>query len=82
MPPTLHFRAANPELALDESPFFVNSETMTWPKSHVPRFAAVSSFRVGGTNAHAILGEAPASPTPDPSHPCSCSCCRRNRLAR
>ncbi|PCC73750.1 amino acid adenylation domain-containing protein [Nannocystis exedens] len=69
IPPTLHFRAANPELALDSSPFFVNSNTITWPKSHVQRFAAVSSFGVGGTNAHAILGEAPAAAPGDPSRP-------------
>ncbi|MDC0720415.1 non-ribosomal peptide synthetase/type I polyketide synthase [Nannocystis bainbridge] len=69
IPPTLHFRAANPELALDTSPFFVNSDTITWPKSHVPRFAAVSAFGVGGTNAHAILGEAPAIAPGEPSRP-------------
>ncbi|MCY0989399.1 amino acid adenylation domain-containing protein [Nannocystis sp. ILAH1] len=69
IPPTLHFRAANPELALDTSPFFVNADTLNWPRRHVPRFAAVSSFGVGGTNAHAILGEAPPSPATDPSRP-------------
>ncbi|MFY0533912.1 ketoacyl-synthetase C-terminal extension domain-containing protein [Nannocystis pusilla] len=74
IPPTLHFRAANPELALDTSPFFVNRETMTWPKSHVPRFSAVSSFGVGGTNAHAILGEAPPRRRPIRRVRCSSSC--------
>ncbi|MCY1059147.1 non-ribosomal peptide synthetase/type I polyketide synthase [Nannocystis sp. SCPEA4] len=69
IPPTLHFRAANPELALADSPFFVAAELMPWPKGHVPRFAAVSSFGVGGTNAHAILEEAPELPPSGPSRP-------------
>ncbi|HEY0967625.1 MAG TPA: SDR family NAD(P)-dependent oxidoreductase [Opitutaceae bacterium] len=61
VPPTLHFSAPNPELRLDESPFFVNASTIPWPAIPGPRRAAVSSFGIGGTNAHVVLEEPPQS---------------------
>ncbi|MGH7271705.1 MAG: aminotransferase class III-fold pyridoxal phosphate-dependent enzyme, partial [Polyangiaceae bacterium] len=67
IPPTLHFEAANPKLGLDKSPFFVNPALTPWPRGPVPRRAGVSSFGVGGTNAHAVLEEAPpATPVTEP----------------
>lgn len=60
LPPTLHHRAANPALHLDDSPFFVNTALRPWETEGAPRRAGVSSFGIGGTNAHAILQEAPA----------------------
>jgi amino acid adenylation domain-containing protein len=59
LPPTLHFDAPNPELDLPNSPFVVNDHTTAWMRGEVPRRAGVSSFGVGGTNAHAVLEEAP-----------------------
>ncbi len=59
LPPTLHFAAPNPELDLPNSPFVVNDKTTAWIRSGAPRRAGVSSFGVGGTNAHAVLEEAP-----------------------
>ena len=58
--PTLHFREPNPEIDFDAGPFFVTAENAPWeaPADH-PRRAAVSSFGLGGTNAHVILEEAP-----------------------
>ncbi|TNH44821.1 type I polyketide synthase [Photorhabdus luminescens] len=56
--PTLHFKKANPKLDLDNSPFYVNTETKPWDVSHGDvRLAGVSAFGVGGTNAHVILQE-------------------------
>ena len=66
IPPTLHFRRANPELGLDESPFFVNAAPLAW-ESAGPRRAGVSSFGIGGTNAHVVLEEAPAAEPSGPS---------------
>ncbi|RKI65092.1 amino acid adenylation domain-containing protein, partial [Corallococcus sp. AB049A] len=59
IPPSLHFEAPNPRIDFDAGPFFVNTRLKPWPRGKTPRRAAVSSFGVGGTNAHAVLEEAP-----------------------
>ncbi|KAG9576216.1 hypothetical protein KCV01_g17504, partial [Aureobasidium melanogenum] len=59
LPPSLHYHAANPRLDLAASPFVVNDTLRPWQTAGTPLLAGVSSFGVGGTNAHAILGEAP-----------------------
>ena len=72
IPPTLHFRRPNPELGLDATPFAVVAEPRVWvdgAPGGTPRRAGVSSFGIGGTNAHAIIEEAPAQPAPAPSRP-------------
>jgi acyl transferase domain-containing protein len=58
LPPSLHFEAANPALALESSPFFVNTMLRPWAEEKHPRRAGVSSFGIGGTNAHVVV-EAP-----------------------
>ncbi len=62
LPPSLHFREANPHIDFANSPFYVNTRLLPWPegKDGLPRRAGVSSFGVGGTNAHLVLEEAPA----------------------
>ncbi|RQX01381.1 type I polyketide synthase [Micromonospora inaquosa] len=58
--PTINVSAVNPKLELDGSPFHLPSEPTPWPRrSDRPRLAAVSSLGIGGTNAHAVLQEAP-----------------------
>ena len=59
IPPTLNFSKANPAIDFENSPFYVNEKLCDWPSDGTPRRAAVSSFGIGGTNAHAILEEAP-----------------------
>jgi len=59
IPPSLHFHQANPQIDFDNSPFFVNAQLRHWEQGETPRRAGVSSFGIGGTNAHAILEEAP-----------------------
>ena len=61
IPPTVHFEAPQPESVLADSAFVVSSELRPWPVGETPRRAAVSSFGLGGTNAHVVLEEAPAS---------------------
>jgi amino acid adenylation domain-containing protein len=63
LPPSLHFAAPNPRIDFDDSPFFVNAALAGWPAEGAPRRAGVSAFGIGGTNAHAVLEEAP---TPEP----------------
>jgi acyl transferase domain-containing protein/glutamate-1-semialdehyde aminotransferase len=60
VPPTLNFTSPNPKLALDKSPFFVNTSPLEWAAASVPRRAGISSLGVGGTNAHVVLEESPA----------------------
>lgn len=57
--PSLHFRAANPQSALALSRFYVNTILRPWDNNQGVRRAGVSAFGIGGTNAHAILQEAP-----------------------
>lgn len=59
IPPSLHFSRPNPEIDFANSPFYVNTELRPWPAACTPRRAAVSSFGLGGTNAHIVLEEAP-----------------------
>ena len=65
IPPTLHFRTANPTLGLARTPFHVNADAIGWPNTDGPRRACVSSFGIGGTNAHVIIEHAsqPATTT-------------------
>ena len=59
LPPSLHFETPNPEIDFEKGPFYVNTAAREWPRDGGPRRAGVSSFGMGGTNAHAILEEAP-----------------------
>lgn len=59
IPPNINFSTPNPNLNLDQSPFYVVTELTPWPSHDTPRRAGVSSFGIGGTNAHIIVEEAP-----------------------
>lgn len=63
LPPTRYFERPNPALALDTSPFYVNRELRPWSAGG-PLIAGVSSFGIGGTNAHVLVSEPPARPRP------------------
>ncbi|MEM9193364.1 MAG: type I polyketide synthase, partial [Myxococcota bacterium] len=65
LPPTLNFEKPNPSIEFAESPFIVNDALTPWPRNSAPRRAAVNSLGVGGTNAHAVLEEAPLRNVPD-----------------
>ncbi|QRN99308.1 amino acid adenylation domain-containing protein [Archangium violaceum] len=67
IPPTLHFERPNPQLELERGPFFVNTSLRPWKRNARPRRAGVTSLGIGGTNAHAILEEAPLLPPSKPS---------------
>lgn len=60
VPPTLHFETPNPEMDLQNSPFYVNNQLIKWTNGK--RCAGVSSFGFGGTNVHVILEQAPEIP--------------------
>ncbi|XQE78077.1 type I polyketide synthase [Streptomyces microflavus] len=71
IPPSLHFRTPNPRIDFPAERLEVITEAAAWPAG--PRFAGVSSFGYGGTNAHVALGEAPegapVQATPDAGGP-------------
>ena len=70
VPPILHFR--NPAPAIDWSGCRCAcvDRLEPWPRRHGPATTGTSSFGFGGTNAHAILREAPAhdAPADAPGH--------------
>ncbi len=55
--PSLHFREPNPEADFAGGPFEVCDESAPWESGPRPRVAGVSSFGMGGTNAHVVLQE-------------------------
>lgn len=68
LPGTAHFRTPNPELDMGSTPFVVTAETRPW-QTEGQRIAGVSSFGLGGSNAHVIVERAltvPAATTMRP----------------
>lgn len=71
LPASLNFATPNSRINFEDSPFYVNTSLQEWKREATPRRAGVSAFGLGGTNAHAIIEEAPAieiAPTRLPSH--------------
>ncbi|CAL9423286.1 hypothetical protein SUDANB121_01914 [Nocardiopsis dassonvillei] len=58
IPPTLNFTGPAPGIDLDALGLAVQTRREPWP-AHAP-LAGVSSFGMGGTNCHLVLGPAPA----------------------
>jgi amino acid adenylation domain-containing protein len=65
IPPSLHFTRPNPQIDFANSPFYVPTVATPWePRNGMPRTprrAGISSFAIGGVNAHLVLEEAPAT---------------------
>jgi len=58
--PTLHFKKPSPQIQWPaNNSFQVSIQSCKFEGSGTPLRAAVSSFGIGGTNAHAVLEEAP-----------------------
>jgi acyl transferase domain-containing protein len=67
LPPSIHIREANSKLQLTGSPFTLQRQLGPWPAPQGERWAGVSSFGVGGTNAHLVLCDPPPQSRPAPS---------------
>lgn len=55
IPPTVNFSEANPGIDFENSPFYVVEELFHLEDRAAPYRAALSSFGIGGTNAHVIF---------------------------
>ena len=67
LPPSLNFNQPNPAINFANSPFYVQQELQAWQPEQGRRMAGVSSFGIGGTNAHVIVEEAPDADPSDES---------------
>ncbi len=67
IPPHLHLKEVNPYLSLEDSRLEIGTYLRPWKRRDQPRFAGVSSFGFGGTNAHIILSDAPPIVVPTTS---------------
>lgn len=60
---SLHCETVNPYIQLEDSPFYLVRETMEWKTqtdergNEQPRRAGISSFGIGGVNAHVVIEE-------------------------
>ena len=70
IPPSLHFSVPNPKIDFAAGPFFVNDRLRPWEAPQGRRLAGVSSFGIGGTNAHVVVAEAPEPVPSSPARPC------------
>ncbi len=59
IPPSLHYKRPNPQINIEATPFYVSTTLAPWPKEQPHRYAGVSAYGIGGTNAHIILAEPP-----------------------
>ncbi|WP_174531585.1 type I polyketide synthase, partial [Micromonospora maritima] len=62
VPATLHADEPSPHIDWTAGAVTLVTEATPWPASDRPRRAAVSSFGISGTNAHAVVEAAPTAP--------------------
>jgi len=62
IPSLKHFKTPNPKIDFSSTPFSPVKETQFLNDRKTPLYAGVSSFGIGGTNAHVILEAAPKLP--------------------
>ncbi len=60
LPASLHFHKPSPIIPLRDLRLRVVGTACPWPEQDRPLVAGVSSFGMGGTDCHLVLGEAPA----------------------
>ncbi|HEU5276253.1 MAG TPA: SDR family NAD(P)-dependent oxidoreductase [Xanthobacteraceae bacterium] len=59
IPPSINYEKPNPRIDFAASPFYVNTRLQDFPLTDTPRRAGLNSLGIGGTNAFAVLEEAP-----------------------
>lgn len=59
IPPHLHFKELNPDLAAAATALKIPTSSLPWQRTEEPRRAGISAFGLSGTNAHMIIEEPP-----------------------
>ncbi|MFF5175152.1 type I polyketide synthase [Micromonospora sp. NPDC000089] len=67
VPPTLHVDAPSSHVDWTAGAVTLVTDAAPWPMVDRPRRAAVSSFGISGTNAHAVIEAAPVAPPAGPA---------------
>ena len=57
IPPNLHFKQLNPLIDLADTGIAIPQQLQPWVTSGDTKYAGISSFGFGGTNAHVIVGD-------------------------
>jgi malonyl CoA-acyl carrier protein transacylase len=60
IPSHLHFHSINPHISWQGMPYKIPVKAIPWVSSQKRRIAGLNSFGLSGTNAHAVIEEAPA----------------------
>ncbi|MET7683033.1 SDR family NAD(P)-dependent oxidoreductase [Streptomyces sp. NPDC005423] len=66
VPPSLHSGRLTDAVDWDRMALEIPQTARDWGRDGAPRYAAVSSFGISGTNAHVVLGEHRPAPVPAP----------------
>jgi acyl transferase domain-containing protein/acyl-CoA synthetase (AMP-forming)/AMP-acid ligase II/acyl carrier protein len=82
--PNLHFKRLNPHISFAGTTFEIPTKPCPWPEQpNERRFAGVSAFGFGGTNAHVVLEGAPRTETgPTPTESLEGEAVRSGRTKR
>ncbi|MFF0459371.1 type I polyketide synthase [Streptomyces mexicanus] len=65
IPAHLHFQRPSPHIPWAQLAVRVPVERTPWPRGERSRVAGISSFGIGGTNAHVVVAEAPPAQRPE-----------------
>ncbi|MEM7417087.1 MAG: beta-ketoacyl synthase N-terminal-like domain-containing protein [Gemmatimonadota bacterium] len=69
IPPHAGFETLNPLIRFDGTPFAITTSAIPWDPRGPTRVAGISSFGVGGTNAHIVVEQSPSGLTPSAKPP-------------
>jgi 1-acyl-sn-glycerol-3-phosphate acyltransferase len=64
IPPSLHFRTANPSIPFEDLQLRVVTAIEPWPTNGTRALAGINAFGFGGANAHVVLEEPPPATAP------------------